>query len=228
MNKQAAGSIPPQEYTARRDRLVELIIKLKEQECLDEIADMLASGWEAVDLLESCILGMRGVGKRFEEGRYFIAALIMAGDIMRQTTDLLGPHLTHQQYDQPSSILLLGTIAGDIHDLGKNLFSILARFNGFEVVDLGVDVAPETFLAEAKRVNPDVIGISCVFTNAVPELKKALELLRRELPAPRPPVIIGGNCIDEQISTHVGADHWVRDAAQGLKACQELVRQRAS
>ena len=228
MSKTPAAAIPPREYAARRDGLVELIIGLKEQECLAEIADMLASGWEAVDILESCILGMRGVGKRFEEGRYFIAALIMAGDIMRQTTDLLGPHLTREQIGQPDSILLLGTIAGDIHDLGKNLFSILARFNGFEVVDLGVDVAPETFLAEAERVRPDVIGISCVFTNAVPELKKAMELLRRKLPPPRPPVIIGGNCIDEQISAHVGADHWVRDAAQGLRACQELVRQKAS
>jgi methanogenic corrinoid protein MtbC1 len=147
----------------------------------------------------------------------------MAGDIMRQTMEILSPHLS-QASEQTSSVILLGTIAGDIHDLGKNLFANLARFNGFKVVDLGVDVPPETFLAEAQRQNPDVIGISCVFTNAVPELKAAVELLQHELPSPRPPVIVGGTCIDEQISRFINADFWARDAAEGLKTCKDVVK----
>jgi methanogenic corrinoid protein MtbC1 len=95
----------------------------------------------------------------------------------------------------------LGTIASDIHDLGKNLFAILARSNGFKVIDLGVDVPPSRFLDEALRIQPDLIGISCLLTIALPELEEAVKILHFELP--QSPVIIGGTCMDERICHHV-------------------------
>jgi methanogenic corrinoid protein MtbC1 len=116
----------------------------------------------------------------------------------------------------------LGTIASDIHDLGKNLFAILARSNGFKVIDLGVDVPPAHFLNKALQIKPDLIGISCLLTIALPELKEAVKLLHIELP--QSPVIIGGTCMDEQICHHVQADYWVRDAIQGLQTCQQILQ----
>lgn len=224
MSELQAAHIPPDIYAARRKKLVDLIVDLKEHECMDEIAAMLSEGWNPIDLLESCIQGMQIVGKRFEEGKYYIAALIMAGFIMRQTTEFLEPHLsaTQQKPNRRIGVVLLGTISGDIHDLGKNLFAILAKYNSIEVVDLGVDVPPEKFCEEAKQVEPDLIGISCVLTTALPNLKKALELLKADNARPEIPVIIGGNCIDEQICRHVNADYWAGSATSGIQICREL------
>ncbi len=226
MGRPLTDCIRPESYLDCRKRLVDLIVGLKEQQCLDEISELLASGRDPMELLECCIQGMRGVGKRFEEGRYFISGLIMAGDIMRQITELLEPRLPRTNCNREGSTILLGTIAGDIHDLGKNLFAVLARYHGFEVSDLGVDVAPETFVSEAKKTGPDLIGISCVLTTSLPDLKSAVELLKVGFSRSRPPVVIGGTCIDEQICRHVRADHWARDAADGVRKCRQLVRER--
>jgi methanogenic corrinoid protein MtbC1 len=215
------------EYELRCQALIQRIVELKEKECLAEVADMLASGWEPLDLLDSCVRGMQEIGRRFEDGRYFISALIMAGAIMRQTTEMLEPHLKSRKADPIIGTLLLGTVAGDIHDLGKNLFAILARFRGIKIVDLGVDVPPEEFLAKAKKIKPEMIGISCVLSTAWPDLKETVELLRRKLPSPRPAIIIGGTCIDEHVCRHVKSDYWVREATEGLAICQQVMEKKA-
>jgi len=228
MSELVTSSVNPDTYAVRRKRLIDLIVELDERQCMSEIESMLASGWEPMDLLDCCIRGMRLVGKRFEEGRYFIAALIMAGAIMRQATELIEPHFMRREPYDTRGTIILGTIEGDIHDLGKNLFAVLVRCIGIEVIDLGVDVPSAAFLAAAKRTRPDLIGISCVLTLALPELKTAVRSLRTNLPPPRPPVIIGGTCIDEQIYRHVQADYWVQDAAQGVRICRQLIQHKAS
>ncbi len=209
--------------TARKEQLTELIAGLKEKEALQEIVRMLDSGSKPAYVMDCCIQGMRDVGKQFEKGRYFIAALIMAGEIMRRATLVLEPYLPRQAPDQAAGVILLGTILGDIHDLGKNLFALLARCEGYEVVDLGVDVAPERFLAEARKIEPDIVGISCVLSSTLPDLKKAVELLHRELPQGGAKVMIGGNYIDDHVFSHVQADHWALDAARGVQNCNSMV-----
>jgi methanogenic corrinoid protein MtbC1 len=227
MSEMHDGIIELESRAARRQRLLDLIVALDERQCMSEIADMLSSGWDPMDLLNSCIQGMRLIGKRFEEGRYFIAALIMAGAIMRQATELIEPHLVRRESFNINGVMVLGTIAGDIHDLGKDLFALLVRCIGFKVLDLGVDVQPRTFLFEAERIKPDLVGISCALTNAVPELRCAVEMLHTELPSSRPPIIIGGTCIDGQICRHVQADYCARDATQGMRICRQLLQTKA-
>ncbi len=212
-----------QEETAQKRHLVQLITGLKEKDALREIERMLTAGWEPIRVMESCIQGMQDVGKLFEKGRYFIAALIMAGEIMRRATRMLAPHLPRQPSDQSVGIILLGTVLGDIHDLGKNLFALLARCEGFEVVDLGVDVPPERFVAEARKIGPDIIGLSCVLSSTMPDLKKTVTLLHGEAPPGRAEVMIGGNYIDEHVFRHVGADCWALDAAQGVQECNRIM-----
>lgn len=226
MNNSTPHNNPLQEKEWRRQHLVRLILELKEQACMDELSAMLADGWSAMDLLEACIQGMQAVGKRFEEKRYFIAALIMAGEIMRQATEFLEPHFPRRRKDPGVNTILLGTVAGDIHDLGKNLFAILARCYGFSIVDLGVEVPAERFLSEAQRIEPDLIGLSCVLTSAVAALKETVELLRKTLPPPQPPIIIGGSCVDEQIAHYINADFSTQDAAKGLRHCLDFIQNR--
>ncbi len=207
----------------RRKRLTGLIAELKEKEALKEIVRMLDSGFQPAHVMECCIRGMRDVGKQFEKGRYFISALIMAGEIMRRATLILEPYLPRRTPDQATGVILLGTILGDIHDLGKNLFALLARCEGYELVDLGVDVSPECFLAEARNVKPDIVGISCVLGSTLPDLKEAVDLIHGEFPRETLKVLIGGNYVDEHVFSHVQADHWAFDAAQGVRNCNGII-----
>jgi methanogenic corrinoid protein MtbC1 len=190
---------------SRLERLTVMIADLQEEAGLAELRALLAEGVDPKALLAACMEAMHRIGMRFESGSYFIAALIMAGEIMSCATELLSPHLTDQQAGGRGGRIMLGTIQGDIHDLGKNLFALLLKCHGIEVVDLGVDVPARVFLEQAEKQKPDMIGISCVLTTSLEHLKQAIGLLSDELPASGPQIVIGGTCINEQIAGHVGA-----------------------
>jgi methanogenic corrinoid protein MtbC1 len=211
---------------SRLERLTLMITELQEEASLAELRKMLAEGVDPKALLAACMEAMHRIGIRFETGQYFIAALIMAGEIMRCATELLSPCLTVQQTGCSDGVVMLGTVQGDIHDLGKNLFAILLKCHGIEVIDLGVDVPARVFLEQAQKLKPHIIGISCVLTTGLENLKQAIDLLTKELPASRPSIIIGGTCINEQIAGHVGAALWADDATTGLRICREILHAR--
>jgi methanogenic corrinoid protein MtbC1 len=208
----------------RLELLSELLAELKEDETLSLIEKARSEGFSSGILLESCMEGMRRVGKSFEEGRYFIAALIMAGEIMRRAMEMLGPRLSPEESGKTRGRVLIGTVQGDIHDLGKNLFGSLLGFDGVEVVDLGVDVEPGSFLAKAREVSPSMIGLSCVLTSCVSELKDTVAVLQKGLSDACPPIIIGGACIDETTRAFTNADFWAADAYQGLTMYREIIK----
>ena len=209
--------------TRQGARLMELIADLREEQALLEIGNMLASGWNPADVMEYCLQAMREVGKRFESGRYFISGLIMAGELMRRANELLKASLVQKQTESTPGAILLGTVSGDIHNLGKNLFAILVRCEGYHVEDLGVDVSPERFLETAVNIRPGLIGLSCMLTSALPELKATVELLHDHSAEHGAPVMIGGNCIDQHILAYSNADYWARDAIQGIRICNQVL-----
>ncbi len=208
----------------RLERLKGLITELQEEAGLAQLRDMLSEGVDPKLLLDACMEAMHQVGVRFQNGSYFIAALIMAGEIMRCATELLSPYFTDQVTAGGSGRILLGTIQGDIHDLGKNLFAILLKCHGIEVIDLGVDIPATVFLEQSRKLKPDIVGISCVLTTSVENLKEAIDLFQKRMPPSGPPIVIGGTCIDEQIAGYVGASYWTNDATAGLRICQEILR----
>jgi methanogenic corrinoid protein MtbC1 len=201
---------------SRLDHLSALIAELKEEQTLTLLEKLLSEGFTPSVLLNKCMEGVRRVGKNFEQGRYFIAALVMAGEIMRQATEMLGPHLSPDETGKTQGRVLLGTVQGDIHDLGKNLFASLLDFDGVEVIDLGVDVDPGEFLIKTREVTPLMIGLSCVLTSCVSGLKDTIAALHNALGNACPTIIIGGACIDEKIREFSRADFWAEDAYQGL------------
>jgi methanogenic corrinoid protein MtbC1 len=222
MSKQRAKS---KTVDQRLERLKAMITELQEEASLAELRQLLSEGVDAAALLDCCMEGMHRVGVRFESGSYFIAALIMAGEIMRSATELLSPCLAVQQADSGGRVML-GTIQGDIHDLGKNLFGLLLKCHGIEVIDLGVDVPAQVFLEQADKRKPDLIGISCVLTTSVENLKEAIALFGQKPAGSAPPVVIGGTCIDEQMAAYIGARHWANDANTGLRICQQIFQER--
>jgi methanogenic corrinoid protein MtbC1 len=201
---------------SRLELLSALIAELKEVQTLALLEKLLSEGFLPSILLKGCMEGMHRVGKNFEQGRYFIAALVMAGEIMRRAVEMLGPYLSPDEKRKNQGRVLLGTVQGDIHDLGKNLFASLLDFDGVEVIDLGVDVNPGDFITKAKEMNPSMIGLSCVLTSCVSGLKETIASLHNALGDACPTIIIGGACIDEKIREFSNADFWAEDAYQGL------------
>jgi len=207
---------------SRLEQLSIFIAELKEDQALAALEKLLSEGFSPIILLNNCMEGMRRVGKSFEQGLYFIAALVMAGEIMRRATEMLGPHLSPDEAGKTHGKVLIGTVQGDIHDLGKNLFASLLHFDGVEVIDLGVDVEPADFLAKTGEMTPSMIGLSCVLTSCVSGLKDTIDALRNTLGKTCPPIIIGGACVDEKIKEFCKADLWAEDAYKGLLIYQDV------
>ncbi len=168
---------------------------------------------------------MRRVGVRYEQGEYYLAALIMAAEIFREVMELVQPVVETQISSAGSGIVLLGTVQGDIHDIGKNIISILSSCYGFVIHDLGVDVPPEVFVAQAEALNPDLIGLSGLITASFEAMAQTVALLREAeaQTGRRTPIIIGGSQLDKQVCEYVGADYWVRSAMDGVMLFQRLL-----
>lgn len=208
------------------EQLTDAVLELDEQRVLAVVRDALSEGVSSLDLVEASEAGMRAVGERYERGEYFLSGLIMAGEIFRQVLILAQPALQTELAGSASGRVLLGTVAGDIHDIGKNVVSLALRSFGFTVRDLGVDVPPGRFLEEARDFGPDVVGLSGLVSASHRSMKEVVEIFHRhevEL-GRRLPVVIGGGTIDEDVARFTGADSWTIDAMDGVRICQRLAR----
>ena len=207
-------------------KLVCSVADLQEDEVVTIVKNRLAIGDDPLQIVSECQQGMRLVGERYGEGQYFIAGLIMAGEILRQVMELVGPAIQNpEQAKLASGTVLLGTVQQDIHDLGKNIVKMLLSCHGFTVHDLGVDVPPAKFAAEAARIKPDIIGLSGLISASYDSMKETVALLREETDKwpKKPHIIIGGSQIDEQVSNLVGTDYWVTEADAGVMLCKKLL-----
>jgi methanogenic corrinoid protein MtbC1 len=209
-------------------KLIDSVADLQEDEAVLIVKERLAAGDDPLKIVRECQQGMRLVGERYGEGQYYIAGLIMAGEILRQVTELIGPALEGAgAKEQEFGTVLLGTVKEDIHDLGKNIVKMLLSCHGFTVHDLGVDVPPDRFVAEAARLKPDIIGLSGLITASYDSMKETIAMLREETAKwpKRPHIIIGGSQVDEQVSGLVGTDHWVTEADAGVVLCKKLLEE---
>jgi methanogenic corrinoid protein MtbC1 len=228
---QADGStmLPEDEGTAvcqeTRAALIRYVAELNERAVLALVQERLDGGDNPLSIVEECQEGMRSVGEQYEQGRYYLAGLIMAGEIFREVMELAQPAIEAQISGEGSGRILLGTVQGDIHDIGKNIQSMLFSCHGFTVYDLGVDVPPARFLAEAKRVQPDIIGLSGLLTSSYDAMRDTVALIR-DAAVPElagVPIIIGGTSINEQVCQYVRADYWIINAMEGVRLCQRLL-----
>jgi len=197
------------------------ISNLQEDRVLALVRQRLAAGDDPLVILEACQEGMRQVGLRYERHEYYLAGLIMAGEIFRQIMELLRPMVEGQVSGHASGSVLLGTVKGDIHDLGKNIVNMLLRCHRFAVQDLGVDVSPATFAQQAAQLRPHIVGLSALLTSAYDAMRETISLLRAQ--GYDGPIIIGGGQISEEVCQSVGADYWTTDAVRGVELCKELV-----
>jgi methanogenic corrinoid protein MtbC1 len=185
------------------------------------IRQRLDAGDDSLLIIEDCQEGMPQVGERYERHEHYLAGLIMAGDIFSQVIELLQPIVESQVSGQASGRILLGTVEGDIHDLGKNIVNMLLSCHNFVVHDLGVNVAPTTFAQKAAQVQPHLVGLSGLLTSSYDAMHATISLLRER--GYQKPIIIGGGHLSEEVCQYVGADHWTSDAVTGVELCKTLI-----
>lgn len=207
------------------DALRGALIELDESRTLDLTRELLAQGKATpLSILNTCQQALKVVGERYERQEYFISGLIMSGELFKEVLDLVQLPQEQTPPEESAGTVVLGTVAKDIHDIGKNLFGTSLKGFGFKVIDLGVDVSAEAFLEEVSRSRPDVVGLSGLIMAAFESMKETVSLLRdREVELGyRPPVILGGAIIDGRVCEYCGADSWSTDAMEGVRICQEL------
>jgi methanogenic corrinoid protein MtbC1 len=204
-----------------RAKLIAAIADLHEETSLAVVRQRLESGDDPLLIIEDCRDGMRQVGARYERREYFLAGLIMAGEIFRQIMELLQPVVERQISGQSSGRILLGTVEGDIHDLGKNIVSMLLSCHNFVVRDLGVNVAPAAFAEQAAQFQPHLVGLSGLLTSSYDAMRATVGLLHGQ--DYRGPIVIGGGQLSEPVCQYVGADHWSTDAVTGVELCGRLI-----
>jgi len=205
--------------------LTGLIVAMDQRGSLSAIRERLAAGEDPGRLMAECRAGMEQVGKMYESGEYFVSALIMAGEIFRQAADVLLPLMTTVEQPQDTRKVVIATVKGDIHDIGKNIAVTLLEARGFTVVDLGVDVDPEVVADAVVVGRPDVLGLSCLLTTGFETLRETIARVRERTAdwERRLPVVIGGTAIDQHTAEHSGADGWCTDAADGIAVVHSLL-----
>jgi 5-methyltetrahydrofolate--homocysteine methyltransferase len=173
-------------------------------------------------LNEAMIPAMAEVGRLFEANEYYVPEMLIAARAMKAGLALLRPELVKEKVE-PLGKVVLGTVKGDLHDIGKNLVSIMVEGAGFEVVDLGVDVAPEKFVGTAKEQNADVIGLSALLTTTMPSMKNTIEAVKEAGLDGKVKVVIGGAPVTQKYADEIGADGYARDAAAAATLVKKLL-----
>jgi 5-methyltetrahydrofolate--homocysteine methyltransferase len=192
--------------------LVEAIADMREEDALAEANRLLDSGGDPLQVLEACREGMARVGQRFEAGEYFVPELILAGEMLRSISEVVKPRLTQAASTARRGKVVLGTVQGDIHDIGKDIVRFMLDVNGFEVHDLGVDVAPETFVRKIQEVQPEVVALSGFLTLSYDAMKNTIAAIQAAGLRDGAKIMIGGGTVDEQIRAYAGADAYGKDA----------------
>ena len=176
-------------------------------------------------VMEGMARGMEVVGEKYERNEYFLAELIMAGETMKEGMKVLEPYLKAGELKKIGKVVI-GTVRGDLHDIGKNIVATLLSAAGFDVIDLGVDVPPEKFVEAVKENSPDIVGMSALLTTTMVEMEDIIKELKKAGLRDKVKVIIGGAPITREYAEKIGADAAARDAVEGVNICKSWMAKR--
>ncbi len=198
------------------ENIAALIVALEEEGTLQAVRTSLETGADPLSLVESLRTGMATVGERFEAKEYFLPDLIMAGEIFKEAIALVEPHLTGDGGGAKGTVVL-GTVRGDIHDIGKNLVGTMLRCHGYDVHDLGVDVAPQAFADKVKETGAGLVAMSGLLTLAFDAMRETVEVLAEAGLQESTRVIIGGGPVNQTVVKFSGADACGKDPAEAVR-----------
>jgi 5-methyltetrahydrofolate--homocysteine methyltransferase len=197
--------------------LAVLLADLKEKEAVDMVNKNLEQGVDPMEILAHARDGMKIVGERFGSGDYFIPDLIYSGEILKEIATLVEPHIKQKETDNRKlGKIIIGTVAGDIHDIGKDLVVFMLDVSGFEVYDLGIDVPIKIFLDKINETGATVVGLSGFLTLAFDAMKDTIDAIKAAGLRDKLKIMIGGGQIDDEVKRYTGADAYGRDAMEAV------------
>jgi methanogenic corrinoid protein MtbC1 len=204
-------------------KLVNAIADMREEEALKLAKEMVEGGSDPMEILDAAREAMDIVGQRYEKGTYFLPELMLAGEMMNQITDIVKPELAKLPEIERHGKALIGTVEGDIHDIGKNIVSFMLDVNGFDVLDLGVDVSPQKFVEAIQDFGPQVVGLSGFLALAFDAMKETVEAIKTAGLRDKVKIMIGGGQVSEEVRKYTGADAYGQDAMAGVSLAKKWV-----
>jgi methanogenic corrinoid protein MtbC1 len=191
------------------EKLVKAISEMDDEQAVSLVKELLTQGTDPMEILGDCRSAMEIVGKRFEQGEYFISELILAGETLSAISALVKPLVKANASAKKGGKIIIGTVKGDIHDIAKDIVVFMLDVNGFEVKDLGIDVAPETFVETIKSDHPEIVALSGFLTIQAAGLRDKVKIM------------IGGGTIDAQVCDYAKADGWGTDAMTAISLAKQ-------
>ena len=201
-------------------KLIDAITEMREEDAAAITNELLDSGSSPADILNACKDAMDVIGKRFENGEAFIPELMLAGEMMTAITAILKPRMAEEATGEKLGKIVLGTVQGDIHDIAKDIVGFMLDLNGFEVTDLGVDVAPEKFVETVKETGAKIVGLSGFLTLAFDPMRDTVAAIK-SAGLNDVKIMIGGGQIDENIRQYTGADAYGKDAMAAVAIAKD-------
>ncbi len=205
------------------DEIATLIAELEEEKTLKAIHESLARGEDPLLLIETLRKGMEIVGERFEKKDYFLSELIMSAEIFKESIKLIKPRMK-EKVGNSSGTVVIGTVKGDIHDIGKNIVATMLECAGYSVFDLGVDVDPETFAKEASKAGKCIVALSGLLTIAFDAMKDTVKAIEERGLRNKVKVIIGGGAVNEKVLEYSKADAYGTNAMDAVRLAREIFK----
>jgi len=206
----------------QKSKLIQLISDMEEEPAVSMAKQMLDSGYNPLTLLAHCREAMEIVGKRYEKGEYFLPELMLAGEMLTAIGNMAKPLINSGEGggQAKGDTILVGTVHGDLHDIGKNIVSFMLDINGFNVIDIGIDVPVDTFIDNIKEHNPKVIALSGFLTLAFDSMKETVTAIEAAGLRQGRKIMIGGGQVDDSIRQHTGADAFGLNAMDAVNLCK--------
>jgi 5-methyltetrahydrofolate--homocysteine methyltransferase len=204
--------------------LIDAMVSMKEKESLEIAKGLLESGEDPLKILNTCKSAMTAVGKRFEAGEFFLPELVLAGEILRQISEIVKPELGDHVEVERLGKVIIGTVEGDIHDIGKDIVVFMLDVNGFEVIDLGIDVPVRNFVEAIKESRAPVVGLSGFLTLAFDSMKKTIDAIGDVGLRDQVKIMIGGGQIDDEVKKYIGADAHGLDAMEAVNLTKQWMK----
>ena len=198
------------------------LLDLNEGKVHELVKRKLEAGEDPMAIIQECNAGMVEVGRRFETNEFFISELVMSGEILKGAMGYLVPHMGDREVVSSKGTVVIGTVKDDIHDIGKNIVINLLKGVGYDVMDLGVDVEAEKFVAAVKETGAKVVGLSALLNFTYPRMKEVVDAFESAGIREQVTVVIGGTLCNEEVRQAVGADHFATDASKGVRICDEV------
>jgi 5-methyltetrahydrofolate--homocysteine methyltransferase len=200
--------------------LIDAILSMEEEKTMAITDKLIANGSDPMKILDAYRDAMVEVGRLFEEEKYFIPELILSGEMLRNASEKIKPLLEGKSSSEgKKGRVIIGTVQGDIHDIGKDIVTFMLDINRYEVLDLGIDVPVAKFVDSAKEFKPQVIGLSGFLTLAYDPMKETVEALVKDGMRDGIKIMIGGGQMDNQVRDYVGADAFGKDAVEAVRLC---------